>query len=68
MCGVLDANEQLMSLRDQQDPVVTIREEEGESQRIDRVEDNEVMRDLRYGATRHISRDNVLYTDRSHTT
>ena len=57
-----------MSLRDQQDPVVAIWEEEGEFQRIDGVKDNEVVRDLYYGATRHISRDNVLYTDRSHTT
>ena len=57
-----------MSLRDQQDPVVMIQEEEGESQRIDGVEDNKVMRDLHYGATRHISRDNVLYMDRSHMT
>ena len=57
-----------MSLGDQQDPVVTIREEEGESQGIDRIKDNKVMRDLHYRATGHISRDNVLYTDKSHTT
>ena len=57
-----------MSLWDQQDPIVTIREEEGEFQGIDGVEDNEIVRDLHYWATRHISRDNVLHTDRSHTT
>ena len=48
--------------------MVAIREEEGKSQGIDRVEDNEVVRDLHYWTTRHISRDNGLYTDRSHTT
>ena len=57
-----------MSLWDQEDPVVAIWEEEGKSQWVDRVEDDEVVRDLDDGATRHISRDNVLYTDRSHTT
>ena len=57
-----------MSLRDQKDPVVTIWKEEGKSQGIDRVEDNEVMCDLDDGATRHISRDDTLYTDRSHIT
>ena len=48
-----------MSLRDQQDPVVMVWEEEGESQGIDRVEYNEVVRDLYYWTTGHISRDNV---------
>ena len=48
-----------MSLGDQQDPVVTIWEEKGKSQGIDGVEDNKVVRDLHYWATRHISRDNV---------
>ena len=57
-----------MSLRDQKDPVVVIWKEEGKSQWVDRVEDDEVVRDLDDGATRHISRDNVLYMDRSHTT
>ena len=57
-----------MSLRDQKDPVVTIWEEEGESQWVNRVEDDEIMCDLDDGTTRHISHDNVLYTDRSHTT
>ena len=57
-----------MTLRDQKDPVITIRKEKGESQGIDRVKDDEVMRDLNNGTTGHISRDNILYTDRSHTT
>ena len=61
-------NKQLVALRDQQDPIVTIREEKGESQGIDGVKDDKVMRDLDDGTTRHISRDNTLYTDRSHTT
>ena len=57
-----------MALRDQKDPVVTIWKEKGESQGIDRVEDDEVMRDLNDGTTGHISRDNILYMNRSHTT
>ena len=57
-----------MALRNQKDPVVTIRKEKGESQGIGRGEDNEVVRDLYYWTTGHISRDNVLYTDRGHTT
>ena len=57
-----------MSLWDQKDPVVTIWEKESKSQGVDGVEDDEVMRDLNYRTTGHISRDNVLYTDRSHTT
>ena len=57
-----------MTLRDQKDPVVTIRKEKGKSQGVDRVEDDEVVRDLDDGTTGHISHDNVLYMDRSHTT
>ena len=57
-----------MPLRDQQDPVVTVWKEEGESQGIARVKYNEVVRDLHYWTTGHISRDNALYTDISHTT
>ena len=57
-----------MTLRDQKDPVITIRKEKGKYQGIDRVEDDEVMRDLNDGTTGHISRDNILYMDRSHTT
>ena len=57
-----------MALWDQKDPVIAIWEEEGKSQWVDRVEDDKVMRDLNDGTAGHISRDNVLYTDRSHTT
>ena len=57
-----------MTLRDQKNPVVTIREKESESQGVDRVEDNKVVRDLHHLTTGHISRDDVLYTDKSHTT
>ena len=57
-----------MSLRDQKDPVIAIWKEEGKSQGINRVKDDEVMRDLDNRTTRHISCDNVLHTDRSHTT
>ena len=57
-----------MALWDQKDPVVTIWKEEGKSQWVDRAEDDEVMCDLDDGTTRHISRDNIWYMDRSHTT
>ena len=57
-----------MTLRDQKNPVITIWEEKGKSQRIDRVEDDEVMCDLDDGTTGHISHDDIAYTDRSHTT
>ena len=57
-----------MTLRDQKDPVVTIWEEKGKSQGMYGVKDDEVMCDLNNGTTGHISRDNALYTDRSHTT
>ena len=57
-----------MSLRNEKDPVVAIWEEEGKSQWVDRVKDDKVMCDLNDGTTRHISHDNILYTDRSHTT
>ena len=57
-----------MTLRDQKDPIVTIREEKGKSQGIGGVEDDEVMRDLNNWTAGHISHDKVLYTDRSHTT
>ena len=43
-------------------------EEEGKSKGVDGIEDDEVVRDLDDRATRHMSRDNTLYTDRSHTT
>ena len=46
-----------MSLRDQKDPVVTIWKEEGKSQWVDRVEDDEVVCDLDNRAARHISHD-----------
>ena len=52
-------NKQLMSLRDQKDPVVTIWKEESKSQGISGVEDDKVMRDLDNRATGHISRDKV---------
>ena len=39
-------------------------EEKGKSQGVDRVEDDEVVRDLDNGTTGHISCDNSLYTDR----
>ena len=48
-----------MALRNQKDPVVTIGKEESKSQGIGGVEDDEVMRDLNYRATGHISRDSV---------
>ena len=57
-----------MSLGNQKDPVVTIWEEEGESQRISRVKDHEVVRDLDSRTTWHISCDNISYMDGSHTT
>ena len=46
-----------MALRNQEDPVITIGEEEGKSKGVDRVEDDEVMRDLNDRATWHISHD-----------
>ena len=46
-----------MTLRNQKDPIVTIRKEEGKPQGVDRVEDDEVMRDLDNGVTGHISHD-----------
>ena len=61
-------NKQLVALRDQQDPIITIWEEKGESQGIDGVKDDKVMHDLDDRTTGHISRDNILHTDRSHTT
>ena len=57
-----------MTLGHEKNPVVTVRKEEGESQRIGWVEDDEVMCDLDHGATGHISCDNNLYTDEGHTT
>ena len=48
-----------MSLRDQKDPVVTIGEEESESKWVDGIEDDEIVRDLDYGATGHVSRDST---------
>ena len=66
--GILDVHKKLMTLRNQDDPVIVIREEEGKFKRKSWVEDDEIMCDLDNGPTRHISRDNTLYTDRSHTT
>ena len=48
-----------MTLRYQENPVVAIGEEKGKAQRVDRVKDDEVMRDLNNRATGHISRDKV---------
>ena len=57
-----------MALRDQKDPVVAIWKEKGKSQGINRIKDDEVVGDLDDRSTWHISRDDVWYTDRSHTT
>ena len=57
-----------MPLRDQKDPIVSVWEEEGKTKRVSGVEDNEVVRNSNNGSTGHVSCDNVLYTDRSHTT
>ena len=48
-----------MSLRDQKDPVVTIGKEESESKWVDGIEDDEIVRDLDYRATGHVSRDST---------
>ena len=53
-----------MSLRDQKDPIVSVREEKRETKRVTWVEDNKVVRNLNDRATGHISHDNSLYTDR----
>ena len=58
LCGILNMYEQLMALRYQENPVILIRKEKGESQRMDGVEDDKVVCDLNDGTTWHISHDN----------
>ena len=46
-----------MSLRDQKDPIVSVREEKSETQWVIQIKDDEVMRNLNDRTTGHISRD-----------
>ena len=48
-----------MSLRDQQDPVVSVQEEKSKAKRVIQIKDDEVVRNLNDGTTWHISRDRL---------
>ena len=57
LCGILNTYEQLVALRYQENPVVSIWEEKSKVEWIDGVKDDEVVSYLDDRATWHISRD-----------
>ena len=56
-----------MTLRYEENPIITIWEQESKSKWVGWVEYDKVVHDLDDRATWHVSRDNNLYTDRGHT-
>ena len=57
LCGILNTYEQLMALRYQENPVVSIWKEKSKTEWVDGVEDDEVVSYLDDRATWHISHD-----------